>query len=432
MRRLILFIVLFSLISCTKEYQAERAVPSNTITKAVGSMDAGRTFVFDSITNPSNWCKYESFDEMVDACQIPDSLLSSISVEELYALCLEYPLGPSCFFFNDHVFGFDRMLERFNGYALLQSRLKSNEGLKIKLGAYAQAAEAAQAANIKAETETLTAEYKKLLDGKLFNPRITASVLNTVSSGYPITVRTPYGKAVDAIYGMGGMTEVEYSDMLSYMQSKFPNAEIIGEPTIDYNCHGYAWCMVSGGPTCWINCGTSAMDVSNISKYWNNDAYSLTTSEATATRIHYYNDDHSAVKSSVSGYYESKWGEMFLVRHKPTYCPYGSDRHYYTGSHYVIQCIQGQGMIVPLGEQRGYYLNPYPIGPDVSWTWDVESDKTGESVAGTFATITPNSSAGYPSVNIIFSKAGSYDVICRFCNSFREESWRYQVYVDPI
>ena len=70
-------------------------------------------------------------------------------------------------------------------------------------------------------------------------------------------------------------------------------------------------------------------------------------------------------------------------------------------------------------------------GPYTSWTWDVESDKTGESVVGQYATITPNQYAGYPSVNITISHSGDYDIVCTFSNAYRTEEWRYQVFVDP-
>ena len=47
--------------------------------------------------------------------------------------------------------------------------------------------------------------------------------------------------------------------------------------TSNYNCHAYAWHISDGGDDedCWLNnIGT------NLSKYWTNDAYSITSSRA--------------------------------------------------------------------------------------------------------------------------------------------------------
>lgn len=435
MKKALLFIIALAAFSCSKEQSAEELMSSSIETKSLDNFaltSKDTLFTFDKITEPSNWRTYESFDEMVKACQIPETLLDSLSTEALYKLCVEYPLGPSCFLFNDSNFGLDKMLETFNGYAELQRRLSSKDGSYNSLKKFST-----QFDNVIAKKSTdlapLEAKYKQLLDEKIFgvskyalNTKTVASLLST-----NITVRTPYGKPVDAITGWGDLTEDEYNYMNAYLNTYYPNAIILGDATKNYNCHGYAWCMTTGGPTCWINCGTSPSDLSNLSKYWTNDAYGLTSTDYASVKIHYYNGDHSAVKSTVPGYYESKWGAWYLIRHTPNYCPYGSDKHYYTGAHYMIQCIQGQDMNIPLGVTRGYYLNPYPVGPNPTWTWDVESGKTGESVVGQFATITQNVYAGTPSVNITITKAGDYDIICTFSNAYITSEWRYQVFVDP-
>ena len=37
------------------------------------------TFSFDSITEPNNWARYQTLEEMMAACQIPDAKLKSMS-----------------------------------------------------------------------------------------------------------------------------------------------------------------------------------------------------------------------------------------------------------------------------------------------------------------------------------------------------------------
>ena len=415
------FSFVWLVLSCSKDIKQNSSLAElNIATKAQDTLitnmyDTTCVFSFDSITAPSNWRTYESFAEKEAACQIPDSILHQLPSEKLYRLCVDYPLGTSCFYYNDYQFGFDRIMNAFNGYTELKCRRLRQIDTSVSLDKSNKA-------------YYLRLKFKKLLDSNLIS--CDKRIKERPSRSYT-TARTYYGKAVDAIIGGGDLTEAEIQALYFDMQQNYPNAIIIGNATRDYNCHGYAWSVSNNGLICWIYCGTSVADFSNISKYWTNDAYVQTALESEALKIHYYEGDHSAVKSSVSGYYESKWGSGFLVRHLPGDCPYSGDRHYYKGAHYVIQCIQGSAANIPLNSTRGYYLNPFPMGPDAIWSWDVESDKTGESVVGQYATITTNASAGFPSVNITISHAGSYDIICRFCNPYRTEEWRYQVFVDP-
>lgn len=43
-------------------------------------------------TGSKEWAKFESNKEKVDACQIPENILSVISTEDLLELILKYPL----------------------------------------------------------------------------------------------------------------------------------------------------------------------------------------------------------------------------------------------------------------------------------------------------------------------------------------------------
>jgi hypothetical protein len=61
------------------------------------------------------WKKFQSSEEMVNACQIPDAVLSSLSTEELTELCLQYPLIEYVFAFDNLNSGFDKLFSDFNG-----------------------------------------------------------------------------------------------------------------------------------------------------------------------------------------------------------------------------------------------------------------------------------------------------------------------------
>ena len=116
----------------------------------------------------------------------------------------------------------------------------------------------------------------------------------------------------------------------TYYSLGIKTSDIILSPSSYYNCHAYAWHLTDGNSNkVWINEGTNA---SNLKTYWSsNYGCFVECAESEAEKIHYYNGDHSAVKSSVAGKYESKWGAWYLLRHNPTQVPYASpnNRKYY-------------------------------------------------------------------------------------------------------
>ena len=74
------------------------------------------------------WKMFQSNEEMVKACQIPEEVISSLSTEELTELCLQYPLLLDVFAFNSLNDGLDKLFSDFNGMRDLYKRdnLSSN------------------------------------------------------------------------------------------------------------------------------------------------------------------------------------------------------------------------------------------------------------------------------------------------------------------
>ena len=96
-----------------------------------------------------------------------------------------------------------------------------------------------------------------------------------------------------------------------------------------YNCHAYAWHLREGNTNkVWINNATSQggncfPETHNIDKYWTDGCFIQVCNEVDADKLHYFCGDHSAVKSTTHpGFYESKWGELAVVRHTKTGVPY--------------------------------------------------------------------------------------------------------------
>ena len=68
------------------------------------------------------WKLFQSNEEKVRACQIPEEIISSLTTEELTDLCLKYPLIYDIFAFNNINAGLDKLFSDFNGIRELNKR----------------------------------------------------------------------------------------------------------------------------------------------------------------------------------------------------------------------------------------------------------------------------------------------------------------------
>ncbi|HEX8356624.1 MAG TPA: hypothetical protein VF610_04400 [Segetibacter sp.] len=103
----------------------------------------------------------------------------------------------------------------------------------------------------------------------------------------------------------------------------------LANSSAQYNCHSYAWHLREGNSNrVWINnasapVGNCNPETHNIDRYWTDGCFIRVCNEADADKVHYYCGDHSAVKSTTNpGYYESKWGNLPVLRHTRTGVPY--------------------------------------------------------------------------------------------------------------
>lgn len=75
------------------------------------------------------WAEFETHDEMLEACQVPESILQEVSTKGLIETCLNYPLYGDMLCYNSPQQGFDAVASRFNG---LQELLKREDiGTKL-------------------------------------------------------------------------------------------------------------------------------------------------------------------------------------------------------------------------------------------------------------------------------------------------------------
>lgn len=68
------------------------------------------------------WKNFDTHDEMVEACTIPDEILAEISTADLVDLVLDYPLLIDMFSFDTYEMGMEVISKNFNGMCELLSR----------------------------------------------------------------------------------------------------------------------------------------------------------------------------------------------------------------------------------------------------------------------------------------------------------------------
>lgn len=107
--QIILFYVLFAIFSATGQVQIDKP------------------YDFPIKPGSTKWATLSSGQEMVNVCQIPDSILSKLSTQALAQTCLNYPLFFQHTALNDERKAIDEMIKEFNGLNELSLR---KDGLK--------------------------------------------------------------------------------------------------------------------------------------------------------------------------------------------------------------------------------------------------------------------------------------------------------------
>jgi len=108
--QLVFIIVLF--FSCKKNDENINIKPATAIDK----------YNFPVKPGTSAWANLKSGQEMVDACQVPESVLKTISTEGLMETCLDYPLLLEMLAYNNLQYGTQVQLKNFNGFVALNKR----------------------------------------------------------------------------------------------------------------------------------------------------------------------------------------------------------------------------------------------------------------------------------------------------------------------
>jgi hypothetical protein len=203
----------------------------------------------------------------------------------------------------------------------------------------------------------------------------------TGSGQTPTTVYTcKSGAVAAATYAEFSQAQINAANAQTQSNYGYLGITIIGDASAQYNCHAYAWHLREGNSNrVWINNATSPVgscypQTHNIDKYWTDGCFIQVCNEANADKAHYYCGDHSAVASTSNpGLWESKWGQLSVVRHSRTGVPYSDPVN--SVNFYASTKITGSTSYMCSGS-RVYSVKSIP-GATYTWTYSSTLTITG-------------------------------------------------------
>lgn len=253
-------------------------------------------------------------------------------------------------------------------------------------------------------------------------------------------VNTPNGVAVPAS-ALFVYSAVKYSD--AQLQSEQNNIQngvygssciIISGYSRNYNCHGYAWHVSTGGAQTCIDqvlFGGVTPYVAGV-----NPSYTQTNYNSTIGKLRVrYSGDHSAV-TTYDGKFISKWGPVSLVKHNALDVPpgYGNPSTCWTCKYAPpLTSVYLDGNLISGSFQNTTWGSH---NMQIFWGLDPDTGPTFSSTAG--STIINNQSSG--TVNFAFnglSNNGGLSIA--FCGAprysftfFKQSGAKMQVYPNPV
>lgn len=109
-------LLLICLLGCTDSNIVN--LKSNEVSTRVSNIGNLRIFEFPDI----QWSQFDTYQQRIDACQVPDTLLATISTAELVIICMEYPLLMDAYAHNTLTEGVNNIISNFNGFTELLKR----------------------------------------------------------------------------------------------------------------------------------------------------------------------------------------------------------------------------------------------------------------------------------------------------------------------
>ena len=359
-------------------------------------------YVFLAEKDFTAWTDIIGLENRFKACEVPETVLSSMTTEALVRTVINYPL-------NYIIFAYDNPLDAVNTIVenspLHQELLLRPDAIEILGDCYARLRPSISITQDLAEnrydtiplesdcflgyflsyilssesfdnfgTETVSAlqmkkhilERESELYGEISLVPV-AGVLSVLNSGRSeVTgqngLRTPNTVQVYTpfLQELVGEIHTELSpELIAYMdnlaQTQHPNATMLGHSSARYNSHSYAWHLNSTSNTVWLerNYGASTQ----LNKYWVNDLYTVCVSSE-GQKVSYDASDSALICSN--GKHRSKWGQYPLMEHAPTDCPYST----YSPNYYKEKSL-------PIVNDNVYIYGSDYVNPNVTYYYTI-------------------------------------------------------------
>lgn len=213
-----------------------------------------------------------------------------------------------------------------------------------------------------------------------------------------------------------------------------PSCIVLNDYTRQYNCHGYAWHVSTGGNQIGIKA-----DAGGVTPYVAgvNPSYTQTIYNGTAGKLRVrYSGDHSAVTTYDLGKFISKWGAGPLVKHNTGDVPpgYGVPASYWTCKYAPpLTSVYLDGNLIS-GSFQTTTWGAHNM--QIFWGLDPDTGPTFSPTAG--STIINNQSSG--TVNFTFNgPSNNGGLSIAFCGAprhsftfFKPSGAKMQVYPNPV
>lgn len=238
----------------------------------------------------------------MEALNFSENEIENLSTAELLELCLINPFCITVGAYDSLADGYDFFSKYFTPAKALIAREDASDLLQKKLN------------------DDLGICKKFFVKGALQKIVQSENEIIGLNTNMRATVYTPKGTPVYVFQRGEELTAEDKRNMNAEMQTLYPNATRLADPTTNYNCHSYAWYSHSTSNTYWMN---------DPSAYMSDTSYiSVNSSYSGLTRV-YYQGVHSAIRLAGNTKVRSKWGEYGLYSHNINYCPYSGAKSYW-------------------------------------------------------------------------------------------------------
>ncbi|MFP4978249.1 hypothetical protein ACE6ED_22780 [Paenibacillus sp. CN-4] len=293
---------------------------STSVFAEAGSVEQHTEFQYPVTPADKEWAEFTSKQEMLDATDIPTTVLEKMTTDEVLDAVLDFPLIVNLYLYDSYEVALEALAEDSDAFFELKQREDAGEAILGKLSS----AKAFNTEDPSLEDRTLNI---LLTDKSILNSINEKEKANSIVAAASSYVRTPNGTSVPVDILGEQLTVTQKASLNQQTQAAYPSATFVSSSTSNYNCHSYAWYSNTTSNTYWMN---------NASAYMTDGSYASVTNLINAgigTRVYYDGGLHSAIVTTNGGplaspkklRVTSKWGQGPLMSHTAEYSPYASN-----------------------------------------------------------------------------------------------------------